>query len=149
MEAKPQKWAKNIPWFVSWPSIVLGCLISVFLFQRYIGFLVTVDGQSMCPTLEPKMMVFARSTASGVIPRRGDIVILNDGDCLAIKRIVGVQGDTLKFTRGGVFINGCQLCEPYLPKGVATYPEDVGNDIHVGRNEYLVLGDNRAVSLDG
>ena len=149
MRAGNQKKTKNIPWFISAPLIVFGCLLVVFVFQRYLGFLVTVDGRSMCPTLQPKTILFVRSMDRGSTLRRGDIVVLDDGDGKVIKRIVGLPGDQVHFVLGEVYINGRQMSEPYLPKGIATYPQDVGDEIHVGPNQYLVLGDNRQMSLDG
>jgi signal peptidase I len=149
MRAGNQKGTKNIPWFISAPLMVFGCLLVVFLFQRYLGLLVVVDGRSMCPTFQPKTILFVRATAPGSILRRGDIVVLDDGDGKVIKRIVGLPGEQVHFVRGDVYINGRQMSEPYLPKGIATYPEDVGDEIRVGPNQYLVLGDNRQLSLDG
>jgi signal peptidase I len=149
MRTNSQKRTKNIPSFISAPLMVFGCLLVVFLFHRYLGFLVIVDGRSMCPTLQPKTMLFVRSMAPGSILHRGDIAVLDDGEGSVIKRIVGLPGDEVHFVRGAVFINGRQMSEPYLPKGIVTYPEDVGDEIRVGSNQYLVLGDNRQKSQDG
>jgi len=138
-----------MPWFISGALIVLGCFLVVFCFHRCFGFMVTVDGSSMCPTFQPKTILYVRAIAPGSVFNRGDIVILDDGNGKVVKRVVGLAGDRVRFVLGQVYINGHQLFEPYLPKGVATYPQEEGHEIRVGSNQYLVLGDNRKVSLDG
>src|SRR5258708_269052 len=136
MIATSQKRSHNMPWFISGALIVLGCFLVVFLFQRWFGFMVTVDGSSMCPTLQPKTILYVRSIAPASILNRGDIVVLDDGNGKVIKRVVGLPGDKVHFVLGQVYINGRQMFEPYLPKGVATYPQDEGDEIHVGSNQY-------------
>ena len=42
----------------------------------------------------------------------------------AVKRIVGLPGETVQLWRGQVFVNREMLVEPYLPKHVYTYPAE-------------------------
>lgn len=62
-----------------------------------------------------------------------------------VKRVIGLPGELVEGHDGHVFVNGKQVVEPYLPKGVTT------NDfapitVPVGR--LWVMGDNRGSSAD-
>jgi len=103
-------------------------------------------------------------------PQRGDIVVFSTGgiEMFAIppgeeyvKRIVGVPGDTVSIHAPNVLINGKVLDDPPIfkeitngAKGDSGYTNALllatGDDkIVLGKNEYLVFGDNSQNSLDG
>jgi signal peptidase I len=68
-----------------------------------------------------------------------------------VKRVVGVAGDTLKIENGYVYLNDKLIAEPYILKGRSTFGSDAIRDcqeVTVPNNKYLVLGDNRKVSVD-
>ena len=83
--------------------------------------------------------------------RRGDIVALRglgaDGG-LAVKRVVGLAGERVRISEGGVWIDGAELGEPYLVGRPRTRGEEEGSWA-VGAGEAFVLGDNRYHSDDG
>lgn len=62
-----------------------------------------------------------------------------------IKRVIAVEGDSVRGRSGRVFVNGEPIDEPYLPRGMKT--SEFG-PIDVGRNEIFVMGDNRGNSDD-
>ena len=62
-----------------------------------------------------------------------------------IKRIIGVEGDTVMGRNGGVYVNGERLDEPYLVDRVRTLPFD---PIEVPDGMLFVMGDNREASDD-
>lgn len=88
-------------------------------------------------------------------PERGDIVVFHPpkaGEDFYIKRVVGLPGETVIVREGKVrVINndyplGVTLDESaYLPVGLATEGDQA---VTLGDNQYFVLGDNRAASLD-
>jgi signal peptidase I len=81
---------------------------------------------------------------------RGDIVefsIPGLPSVRAIKRVVGLPGDTITCENGLVYRDGAPLDEPYLsPSGHGTY--DCGAPIVVPPGALFVLGDHREVSQD-
>lgn len=90
-------------------------------------------------------------------PGRGDIIVFRSnldkddgtGKKLLIKRVIGVEGDTITIEDGKVFRNGEELSEPYV-NGQATQ-DDEGQeikDVQVGTDELFLMGDNREVSMD-
>lgn len=113
------------------------------------GSVSVVDGQSMAPTYQSGARVYS-SPVSGPLTR-GDIVLLDDGRKeYALKRVIGLPGETVALWRGSVFINCRMLSEPYLPKYTYTFPDE-HSDVFIFRldnEEYFVLGDNRTFSID-
>jgi signal peptidase I len=61
-----------------------------------------------------------------------------------VKRIVGLPGETVEIRGGKVFVDDRLLREPY----VALPSFDDWGPIRLGGHDYLVLGDNRARSID-
>lgn len=113
-----------------------------------LGSVAVVDGASMAPTYESGARVFTGPVSS--VLQRGDIVLVDDGKKeYALKRIVGLPGETIDLWRGYVFINRKMLSEPYLPKYTYTFPNErtEARRFQLG-DQYFVLGDNRTVSVD-
>lgn len=127
--------------------IALGASLVAFPLQ-YQSRLIRVSGSSMSPTLVDGTLMLTDRLPRHNILSRGDIVVLHDGTCRVIKRVVGIPGDHLVFSKGYIYVHGRKLYEPYLPKGTKTFPQDKHFSYKLESNHYLVLGDNRAASLD-
>jgi signal peptidase I len=69
-----------------------------------------------------------------------------DQDAL-IKRAIGLPGDTVELRDGTVLINGVLLDEPYV-NGAQTFCGNYCQPFTLGPDQYFLLGDNRANSLD-
>jgi signal peptidase I len=113
------------------------------------GSVSVVDGISMSPTFPSGSRVYAAPIATEL--ERGDIVLVDDGNKeLAIKRIIGLPGETVHLWRGYVFVNRQMLREPYLPRFTYTFPDEKSEAFvfELGDEEYFVLGDNRPCSAD-
>ncbi len=114
---------------------------------------VRVVGRSMVPTLQDSQCYLLNRWLYRVRPpQRSDIVVVRDpGDNgFSVKRIIAVPGDSIYLKDGGVYLNGSKLKEPYLAPGTPTFPEFKPQDqlILCGEDQYFLLGDNRANSVD-
>jgi signal peptidase I len=122
---------------------VLAALIAAFFVR-----LPQVTGFSMEPHIRSGEYVVIDTFAYRIgSPRRGDIVAFrHDGDARAvfIKRVVGLPGDRIRIDRGGVYVNGARLDEPYVQHG----DDRSFAQITVPNASVYVLGDNRAQSED-
>ena len=129
------------------------------LIQHFLFALVSVDGQSMAPTLEHNDRLVLNKVSS---IDRFDIVVFpapDDPEKKYIKRVIGVPGDEIEYREDVLYLNGHQVDEPYLDHyhqeeyfssyitgnfslqslyGTQTVPE----------GQYFVLGDNRLNSRD-
>lgn len=137
-------------WFL---AVLIGAVLGIAAGRTVIasvsGSVSVVDGKSMAPTYQPGACVYTAPISTPI--QRGDIVLIDDGlKSYALKRIVGLPGETVHLWRGAVFINRKLLCEPYLPRFTYTSPDTrLGTYIfRLGREQYFVLGDNRSASLD-
>lgn len=113
------------------------------------GSVSVVDGMSMIPTYQSGARVFT-VPVSGAL-ERGDIVLVDDGKPdYALKRIIGLPGETVQLWRGYVFINRMMLREPYLAKHTYTAPDQATeiSNFRLGKGQYFLMGDNRDYSID-
>lgn len=143
-------------------GVLIGVLLVVFVCQRD-----NVYGPSMQPTLDDGDVVYVQKISTYLKNYdRGDIVILDGSDMegysheeYLIKRIVGLPGETVKFTNGKVYIKKVgeseftELDEPYLPADTITTLSGTGiakgyEEITLSPDEYFCLGDHRQVSND-
>jgi signal peptidase I len=138
-------------------ALILLCVIffsvpAYLIASRYIVTAVVIQGRSMSPTLKDGDRYYLnRWRYLFNSPQRGDLVVIRDPghNDLAVKRIIAKPYDWLNLKGGMIFINGKRLEEPYLPKEVCTdTPDHQEKWIQLGRNQYYLLGDNRANSED-
>ena len=126
-------------------AAALAVVLGVGAGHVFIGSVYVVEGTSMDPAYPPGTHLYGAPISTPV--ERGDVVLLDDGkEDYAVKRIIGLPGETVQIWRGRVFINRQMLIEPYLPKHTYTYPMEQmrrGATFILGEGEYFVLGDNR------
>lgn len=134
-------------------AIILGGLLGVLAGHTVIasvsGSVSVVDGLSMSPNFPPGSRVYTAPISTPLA--RGDVVLVNDGNKeYALKRIIGLPGETVQMWRGYVFINGKMLKEPYLAKHTYTLPDPFTQiaRFNMQEGQYFVMGDNRECSAD-
>lgn len=124
--------------------------IRYFIAQPFI-----VKGASMEPSFEERdYLIIDELTYYFREPMRGEVVVFRYPIIPSeyfVKRVIGIPGETVIITGGKVFIQKdpntepTEVPEPYLPSGLETTPDEKTS---LGPNQYFVMGDNRAYSLD-
>jgi signal peptidase I len=120
--------------WLAWSGVIYATSLRMYI----------IPTNSMAPTLK-KGDRFVVDTRGGITPRRGEVWVLwLPTRFRAVKRVVGLPGETIAVSGGQVLIDGKPLAEPYLagPIGYTMAPVTLKND------EYFVLGDNRSSSFD-
>lgn len=75
--------------------------------------------------------------------------ILENTKTSFIKRVIGLPGDHVKIEDGKVYINGEELKEEYLKKGIVTnVSNSILSDFTVPEGTVFLMGDNRPDSTD-
>ncbi len=165
--AKEKEKQKTLPQKIrGWVLVIVEAVVIALLLRMFILEPVRVDGQSMCNTLQDGEIVLAMKTPYWTQnPQRNDVVIchypgrVNEGgfgpinfsaslrldiSTIFVKRVVGVPGDYLQISGGHLYVNG-ELVED--PAEMGSVPTDF-DVIHLGEDEYFVVGDNRHWSHD-
>ena len=124
------------------PYVII--LILVLLVKAYIVTPIRVNGPSMNTTLKDGDIMFLNE----IIYRfnnikRFDIVVVKYDDEYIIKRVIGLPGEEVSYKDNKLYINGKYVKEDFKHKDTADF-----ESVLVGNNQYFVMGDNRANSLD-
>ena len=118
---------------------------AVILFH-YLLVPIKVVGASMTPTYRyGAVNLVNRLAYAQASPKRGDVVVLHDGEDLILKRIIAVPGETVSLDRGRISINGVPFHDDFSLHRIGAYAET----ITLGADEYFVIGDNREASMFG
>jgi len=136
------------------PYIII--IIVIILVRTYIITPVIVKGASMEPNLEENEVLFLSKISYKLNEiERFDIVVVDNGNDLIIKRIIGLPGENIEYKDNKLYINDELLEDKYAKN----YTDDfnleeickLGKDnctTKIPEDKYLVLGDNREVSAD-
>jgi signal peptidase I len=114
---------------------------------------VDVRGDSMLPTITNGSQIELNSPKKYPLAR-GDIVSFKNietGFIYYLKRIVGLPGEEISIKNGHLTINNRILKEDYVLNDLPTFGNTFlveCSSYTIPKNHYLVLGDNRTVSLD-
>ncbi len=132
----------------NWAFLLLGSVVlTIFIQNNVISGGIIVD-KSMYPTLkEGEYYLINKYIFHFAHPQRGDIVVLFPWKYAAeeyVKRVVGLEGETLLIRNGTVYINGRPLSEPYA---VGSTDPNIGPTV-IPKGKCFVLGDNRTNSMD-
>jgi signal peptidase I len=125
-------------------AVIAAVLIITFVFET-----VSVDGQSMVPTLNNKdRLIVEKVSYYFRKPKANDIVVIKypaDTREKFIKRVIAVAGDRVKIEDNRLYVNGKEMAEPYINEKIinGSYKEAI-----VPENTIFVLGDNRNYSRD-
>lgn len=124
----------------------LAVFVVILIFFRVILLLSIVPTGSMEPTIKGgSVVLFNRLAYLRDEPQRGDVVVFYHAESkkMMVKRVVGIEGDTIEIRDGVVYVNGKN---ELLPGTGATQSQTVSFTVPEG-NVFL-LGDNRESSRD-
>lgn len=129
--------------------IIIGIILFIMLF---VFSVTTVVGDSMNPTLQDgEVLILNKFKYKFSEIKREDIISLKYADTkYLIKRVIGLPGDKVEIINNQLYINGKAYQEEYLSKDLNYIDfklSDLGYNV-IPENMYLVLGDNREISLD-
>lgn len=134
---------------IDWILHVVAALFIGLFIITFVGQLSIVNKTSMKPTLNNgDLLIVDKITPRFFSLKRGDIVTVQNAHPLLvnetlIKRLIALEGDTIEFIDGKVFLNGEELTEPYINGSVTVPPQNGVTQIVIPKNMAYVLGDNR------
>lgn len=150
-----EKCYKFIKTIFTYGSLVFVLGLSAWIIRDFCMIDVVIQGHEMTPTIS--------EGTSGVTFlwhedfERGDLVLIKQpgGDGYAIRRIIGLPGETISCIDEVIYINGEPLDEDYLD---ADYVKKIQrrygfftrnfNEVELWTNEYFLLGDNRIAAQE-
>ena len=140
---------------VIWETLKYALIAAVIILpiRTFIAQPFVVSGNSMFPTFHNGEYLIVNELAKYIGDySRGDVVILrypNDPSKFFIKRVIGLPGETVTIEKGVVSITSPSqttplvLDEPYIKN-----PKVDSSSRTLDKEEYFVMGDNRAQSSD-
>lgn len=128
-------------------SIAIVFPIRAFVAQPFI-----VSGASMSPTFENgEYLIVDELTYRLGEPERGDVAIFRfpqNPKKFFIKRVIGLPGETLEITGNKVTVKTAAGKTLELDESYVVHPSFNNLIVTLGKDEYWVMGDNRAESSD-
>ncbi len=137
-------------------------IVFILAIRIFIASPFRVDGTSMMPTLQDgnyMLLYKLKKRINGI--NRFDIVVVDYSEGQIIKRVIGLPKETIKYEvkeedgtkKGILYVDGKVVEENFIEDDykAATCIRNTqlcDQGITLGEDEYFVMGDNRAVSLD-
>lgn len=147
-----------------WILVVVIALGAALLVRVYVLQQFYISGPSMESTLFENNRVLVNKLSYRLHDvRRSDVVVFDrittSGGVIAhddlIKRVIGIEGDTVEIKDCKVLVNAKEIEEPYLDEVVLAFPNAVERcrvvdmkPITVPKDQLFVMGDNRPESFD-
>ena len=125
-------------------SLVIVAAVAVLIATLILPVL-QISGTSMEPTLNNGEIVILLKTQK---LSKGDLCGFSYSNKILIKRVIALPGDTVYIESDGtVLVNGEVIDEPYV-SDKALGECDIEFPYTVPENEYFLMGDHRATSID-
>ena len=142
-KTKKKAFAKGLAVTVAvlFTAAVVFCLMFSFKVMEGMSMAGHIDDGDIC--------LVSRFAYTASTPVRGDVVFVKaeiDGQTFGdIVRVVALPGDELRIENGILYINS-EVSSAY--EGETVLPFDIDEPVTLGMNEYFVMGDNQAHSVD-
>jgi len=143
-------------------AVILVLIIRWLLFMPFI-----VDGPSMQPNFQTGERVIVNKILYKIRePKRGEVIVFHvpEEGRNFIKRVIGVEGDTIRYEGDDLYVNGEKVEETYIKEAIdqahaeghnynnsqfsQNFPNESFTDAVVPKDHIFVLGDNRPESKD-
>jgi signal peptidase I len=124
-------------------------LLVVALLRLTVAEPLKVESDSMAGTLDRGDRVLVEKVGVHLVGvRRGDLVTFHGGPdpALALKRVVGLGGDTVEVRDAQLYVGGRPVPEPYVDH--SRVDGSYFGPVRVPAGHVFVLGDNRGRSVD-
>ena len=136
----------------TWSAEILVVVLMAYVVATFLAARTTVVGQSMAPTVEDGDSILVNKFSYVFSePKRNDVIVFlpngNEKSHYYVKRVIGVPGDTVQIKNGIVYINKKPLDEAVNAEPIEE-AELADKPVHLKKDEYFVLGDNRNSSED-
>ncbi len=131
-------------------STLLITFILVMAFTHYIARPAMVMGNSMNDTLKNGQILIVDEVTKPENYNRFDIIVFrpeNANVTYAVKRVIGLPGETIQAIDGKVYING-ELLQGDFGKEEINDAGLIGKPFTLKEDEFFVMGDNRNNSAD-
>ena len=129
-------------------EVLIGSVIVVFVLIKFVLIPCRVDGTSMLKTLYDGDFGYSFVLTKNLGIDRFDIVVVEidgeDEDKLLVKRVIGMPGETIRYSDNRLYVNDEYMAEEFLNSDA--YTEDF--EVVLADDEYYCLGDNRGFSRD-
>ena len=157
LEIKNQRSQRN---FLITLLVIVSIFFAISILNTFVYLNVVVEGSSMEKTLHSGDLLIVNKLRQA---ERQDIIIINVNGKWIIKRVIGIEGDTVIIEKGFVYLKKAGETETikldekrYVKENGVTYspvPTPVGKEharqeVVVGKDEIFYLGDNREYSKD-
>ncbi|MBD3918216.1 signal peptidase I [Paenibacillus sp. PR3] len=143
-------------------AVILVLIIRWLLFMPFI-----VDGPSMQPNFQTGERVIVNKILYKIRePKRGEVIVFHvpEEGRNFIKRVIGVEGDTIRYEGDDLYVNGEKVDETYIKEAIdqahaeghdynnsqfsQNFPNESFTESVVPKGHIFVLGDNRPESKD-
>lgn len=135
---------------------VLIALAIVIPFRKFIAEPFIVSGASMDPTFETgHYLIVDKLTYRFNTPKRGDVIVFKhpvyNQEKYLIKRVIALPEETISIKNGVVSVHNKENPSDFIIPDTHVVKENMKNESMtrtLEKNEYFVMGDNRANSSD-
>ncbi len=136
---------------MAWLKVFASAAVYATLIVTFGMQVARVEGKSMEPTLADQDRLIVNKALYKFFrpPEPGEVVMLyypRDPDKSFVKRIIAMEGDTVRIEDGRVYVNEVPLADEYVPPDFRDHGNH-GPEV-VGPAQYFVMGDNRRNSSD-
>jgi signal peptidase I len=125
---------------------IVGVAVTAFLFFNLVCIPLRIKGHSMTPTyLDGRFNFCFRLRYLFSKPQKKDVVVIRlaGRNVMLLKRIIALEGETVEFKAGQLFVNGKRVEEKYIHG-----PSDWNLPLRSVKKEHVyVVGDNRRVPM--